>query len=359
MVEFVETKLALEFKGLLPQSSELRSLIWDTPARAVYFMTVVLALSDVDSLESFLGASPKSVRKDATLRTVGRFLKAVRGLIEAQQDTESAAPKEETTPEAKEAESEPKPSNRGRPFQARLPKSEVATFMTAKASSCKQARKLPAMNIARAVYAEFGQEVSVYGCGDCNSFCRAVAGKVDEVTVADVLVRAASFASSNCELDVDQLYDILLRVPLVVACSVYVAELLGVTLEAIDAANKNLKENDAASKAAIFISYVANADFSDIRHDDVQIVDDIVESVSWEVWPWGEEDAVDTTAPAPSCLDMDPDDMALEDLIAYVTYFKLLTDDEAAATEAGELRRLVSDHQDEAAEEEEEDSDEE
>ena len=358
VVEFIETKLALEFKGLHLLSSELRSLIWDTSARAVYFLTVVLALSDVDTLESFLEGSSKKARKDPTLRAVRRFLDSVRELISDSQETE---PETETKPKAERKEPDPdgevEASNRGRPFQARLPKSEVATFMTAKASSCKQARKLPAMNIARAVYAEFGHDVSVYGYNDCNSFCRAVADVVDDATVAEVLSNAAACAELSCDLEFDQLHSILRAVPLVVACSVYVADLLDVELESIDATNKNLKENDETTKSAIFISYVVNADFSELPFGDAQIVDDIVEVIGAEVWPWSEDGVADHSepSPAPSCVDMDPADMEREDLIAYVNHFKLLSEEEVATTAESDLRQLVDDHQDELAAEEDED----
>lgn len=369
VVNFLETKFVLEFKGLAGLRSQLREMLWASPARSIYVLAAAAALSDFDTIEVHIHRSKKA-RHDLTLRHIRLLFKGIRSEIEASQDTEQdlnveesarTAAKSTMTAKAERKEPDPdgegEPSTRGRPFQVRLPKSEVATFMTAKASNCKQARKLSAINIARAVYAEFGHDVSVYGHNDCNSFCRAVAEYIGEVPISEVLSHAAAYSELSCDLDFDQLHTILRAVPLVVACSVYVADLLGVKLGAIDATNKNLKENDEATKSAIFISYVVNADFSELAFVDAQIVDDIIEYIGAEVWPWSEDGVADHSepSPAPSCVDMDPADMALKDLIAYVNHFKLLSEEEVATTAESDLRQLVDDHQDELAAEEDED----
>jgi hypothetical protein len=359
LVDFLEAKLAMEFKGLLSLRSELRSMLWDTPTRSIYVLTAVLALSDLDDLEAFLSRASKSVRKDPTLRALARVLSSIREMVDVEQDSNGTQARA-VADKHKEAnpDEDSEPSTRGRPFTARLPKSEVATFMTAKASNCKQARKLSAMNIARAVYAEFGHDVSVFGYVDCNSFCRAISDKVEEVTVAEVLRHAAASCAVACDLEFDTLHSILRGVPLVVACTVYVADLLGVKLETIDATNKELKEDDEATKSAIFLSFVVNADFAQMDTDDADLVDDIVGTIKNELWPWGEDGAVDNPnykGPAPSCIDKDPDEMTLEDLIAYVTYFKLLPEAEVVETRESDLRLLVVDHQDDRLSEEDED----
>lgn len=362
LIDFLEAKLTVEFKGLLSLRSELRSMLWDMPTRSIYVLTAVLALSDLDELEVFLSRASKSARKDATLRALARVLSSIREMIEAAQDTKQDTDAQARAVEDSRKEANPdedyEPSTRGRPFTARLPKSEVATFMTAKASSCKQSRKLSAMNIARAVYAEFGHDVSVFGYVDCNSFCRAISDKVEEVTVAEILRHAAATCAVACDLEFDTLHSILRGVPLVVACTVYVADLLGVKLETIDATNKELKEDDEATKSAIFLSFVVNADFAQMDADDADLVDDIIGTIKNELWPWGEDGAVDNpkpTGPAPSCVDKDPDEMTLEDLIAYVTYFKLMSEAEVAEARENDLRLLVVDHQDDRLSEEDED----
>ena len=70
---------------------------------------------------------------------------------------------------------------------------------------------------------------------------------------------------SNCELEVDQLRAILRRVPLVVSCSVYVADLLRVPLANICNAFSDSSEGAIVGKAAVFIGYVVNADFSQVK----------------------------------------------------------------------------------------------
>lgn len=328
VVEYIETKLALEFKGV--RRSDLNPMVQELPTRSVYFLTVLLALSDIDTLESFLSNATKTVRKDATLRSVWHFIKSVRKMAGEAPDAESSAG---------ESDGEEEASNRGRPFQATLPKSEVATFRLAKASTCKQARKLSAMNVARAVYAEFDRDVSVFGYHDCNSFCRAVSDKVGEVVLSDVLARAATVAARNCDLDVDQLHDILRHVPLVVACTIYVADLLGVSLEAIDALNKDTVEDTITSKSAIFVSYVVNADFSTVRHDDADIVEDIADSVLSEQWPWGDDSTV-----GKDCIHPDLAEMGAEDMIVYAFQHDLMTEDKARGMETTELHNVIKAH---------------
>lgn len=341
IVDYVADRMLLEVQGLAKTMlPALRATIYDLPTRSVYILTTIVALGEFDTFESDLrGATARTRKPDAAIVALREFFHSVQDLMRddsEQEQDENDAPA------------------RGRPFSAKLPKCEEATFMTAKASTCKQSRMLSAMNVARAVFAELGGDASAYGISDCNSLCRAVSVKVDEVSVVGLIEAAANIAAQNCELEVDQLRAILRRVPLVVSCAVYVADLLQVPLANICNAFSDFSEDAIVGKAAVFIGYVVNADFSQVRDDDVGVIDDIADDVMAGRWPWSPDDfASDSEGDEEDSNvgayvdDMDTSDMTLEDMITFVTRHKLETDaDKIVAMSEDDLRKMIDGYRD-------------
>lgn len=341
IVDYVADRMLLEVQGLAKTMlPALRATIYDLPTRSVYILTTIVALGEFDTFESDLrGATARTRKPDAAIVALREFFHSVQDLMRddsEQEQDENDAPA------------------RGRPFSAKLPKCEEATFMTAKASTCKQSRMLSAMNVARAVFAELGGDASAYGISDCNSLCRAVSVKVDEVSVVGLIEAAANIAAQNCELGVDQLRAILRRVPLVVSCAVYVADLLQVPLANICNAFSDFSEDAIVGKAAVFIGYVVNADFSQVRDDDVGVIDDIADDVMAGRWPWSPDDfASDSEGDEEDSNvgayvdDMDTSDMTLEDMITFVTRHKLETDaDKIVAMSEDDLRKMIDGYRD-------------
>lgn len=347
IVDYVADRMLLEVQGLAKTMlPALRATIYDLPARSVYMLTTIVALGEFATFESELsGATARTRKPDTSIVALREFFHSVQDLMRDDSEQEQDENGEQDAHDA---------PARGRPFSAKLPKCEEATFMTAKASTCKQSRMLSAMNIARAVFAGLGGDASAYGISDCNSLCRAVSSKVDEVSVVGLIEAAANIAAQNCELEVDQLRAILRRVPLVVSCSVYVADLLQVPLANICNAFSDSSEGAIVGKAAVFIGYVVNADFSQVRHDDVGVIDDIADDVMDGRWPWSPDDFASAKEEGEEDSnvgayldDMDSSDMTLEDMIAFVTRHKLETDaDKIVAMSEDDLRTMIDDYRD-------------